>query len=66
MINCPATGRGVSTGIEVCATDQLPVVTATTICPACGRVHAWTKKETWLGSGGEQYRREQVGKRADG
>ena len=30
MINCPATGRGVSTGIEVCATDQLPVVTATT------------------------------------
>jgi hypothetical protein len=38
MINCPATGRGVSTGIEVCATDQLPVVTAATICPACGRV----------------------------
>ena len=55
MINCPATGRGVSTGIEVCATDQLPVVTATTICPACGRAHEWTKKEAWLGNGGEQY-----------
>jgi len=28
MINCPATGHGVSTGIEVRATDQLPIVTA--------------------------------------
>jgi len=56
MISCPATGRGVSTGIEVCATDQLPVVTATMSCPACGRVHEWTKNDAWLASGGEQYR----------
>ena len=26
MIRCPATGRGVSTGIEMFATDQLPVL----------------------------------------
>src|SRR5258708_34245271 len=55
MINCPATGHGVSTGIEVCATDQLPVVTAKMVCPACGRVHEWTKKEAWLANGGGQY-----------
>jgi hypothetical protein len=59
MINCPATGHGVSTGIEVCATDQLPIVTAMTVCSACGRVHEWTKNEAWLANGGEQYRGEQ-------
>ena len=59
MINCPATGHGVSTGIEVCATDQLPIVTATTVCPECGRVHVWTKNEAWLVNGGDQYRGEQ-------
>jgi hypothetical protein len=62
MINCPATGHGVSTGIEVCATDQLPIVTAKTVCPECGRVHQWTKNEAWLVSGGEEYRGEQARK----
>jgi hypothetical protein len=62
MISCPATGQGVSTGIEVVGTDQLPVVTATTICPECGRVHQWTKNEAWLANGGEQYRGEQFRK----
>ena len=57
MINCPATGHGVSTGIEVVATDQLPIVTATTVCSACGDVHEWTKNEAWLANGGEQYRK---------
>jgi hypothetical protein len=56
MIHCPATGHGVSTGIEVWATDQLPIVTASTLCPACGRVHHWTKNDAWLANGGEQYR----------
>jgi hypothetical protein len=59
MINCPATGHGVSTGIEVVATDQLPIVTATMVCPECGRLHEWTKNEAWLVNGGEQYRGEQ-------
>jgi hypothetical protein len=66
MINCPATGRSVSTGIEVWATDQLPIVTASTMCPACGRVHHWTKMEAWLASGGEEYRREEPHKPAAG
>jgi hypothetical protein len=59
MIKCPATGRGISTGIEVWATDQLPIVTASTVCPACGRVHQWTKNEAWLANEGEQYREEE-------
>ena len=38
MINCPATGRGVSTGIETVGIEELPAVTAKMVCPACGRV----------------------------
>jgi len=56
MIKCPATGRRVSTGIEVCSTEGLPVVTARMQCPACGQVHRWTKDDAWLAAGGEEYR----------
>ena len=66
MIRCPATGRPVSTGIEVVSTDQVPVVTARLSCPACGRVHEWTKQVAWLDSGGDQYRGEQRRKAASG
>jgi len=66
MIRCPATGRAVSTGIEVVSTDQVPVVTARLSCPACGRVHEWTKQAAWLDSGGDQYRGEQRRKAAGG
>jgi hypothetical protein len=57
MIRCPSIGRAVSTGIEVADVDQLPTVTATTVCSACGRVHEWTKDDVWLADGGEYYRR---------
>jgi hypothetical protein len=56
MIQCPSTGRDVSTGIEMLAVDQLPTVKAEIACPACGRVHAWTKNEAWLADSGPQYR----------
>jgi hypothetical protein len=56
MIQCPSTGRGVSTGIETIAVEQLPTVKAQTVCPACGRMHEWTKNEAWLADGGHQYR----------
>ena len=56
MINCPSTGRAVSTGIEMSGVDQLPTVIATTECSACGRVHEWSKDDAWLAEGGEQYR----------
>jgi len=35
MINCPATGRRVSTGIETVDIEELPAVTAKMVCPAC-------------------------------
>jgi uncharacterized protein YbaR (Trm112 family) len=66
MIRCPATGRGVSTGIEVVSTEQLPVVTGEMVCPACGSVHEWTKNNAWLADGGDQYRGEQYQKAANG
>ena len=56
MINCPATGRGVSTGIETIGIEDLPVVTARMVCSAGGRVHDWTKADAWLDNTGEQYR----------
>ena len=56
MIQCPATGRDVSTGIEMLAVDQLPTEKAQTVCPFCGRMHEWTKHEAWLADGGHQYR----------
>jgi hypothetical protein len=56
MINCPATGRDVSTGIETIGIEELPAVTAKMVCPACGRMHAWTKADAWLAHSGEQYR----------
>jgi hypothetical protein len=56
MIACPATGRDVSTGIEMSGVDELPTVIATMSCPACGGVHEWTKHDARIANGGEQYR----------
>jgi hypothetical protein len=55
MIDCPSTGRAVSTGIETLSIEPLPTVIAMTQCPVCGRVHKWTKNDAWLAEGGEQY-----------
>src|SRR5437016_767295 len=57
MINCPSTGRAVSTEIEVYDVDRLPTVVATIECPVCGCVHQWTKNDAWLARGGEYYRK---------
>jgi hypothetical protein len=56
MICCPATGHDVSTGIETPDVDELPSVNAKMVCPACGRVHDWTRDDAWLADSGEQYR----------
>src|SRR5437016_3406434 len=66
MIRCPATGRAASTGIEMLAVDQLPIVTGTMSCPACGRIHEWTKNDAWLGDGSEQYRLPRIKPRSKG
>ena len=57
MIRCPTKGSAVSTGIEVLGVEELPAVTATMACSACGGVHHWTKNEAWLSADGEQYRK---------
>jgi endogenous inhibitor of DNA gyrase (YacG/DUF329 family) len=59
-IRCPATGRDVSTGIEMSDVEQLPGVKAKMVCPACGRVHDWTRDDAWLADSGEQYRSDAV------
>jgi hypothetical protein len=51
----------VFTGIETANVEQLPIVTATTMCPACGRVHSWTRVEAWLAEGGDCYRTAAAG-----
>jgi len=56
MIECPSTGREVSTGIEMLDVEQLPTVKATIVCSACGRIHEWTKHDAWLAEGGAHYR----------
>jgi hypothetical protein len=66
MICCPSTGRAVSTGIEMHRVDQLPTVIATIECSACGCVHEWTKKDVWLGEGGDDYRAAAAVKAARG
>ncbi len=50
MINCPNTGRPVSTGIEVEAETfaLLPDTLAHARCPHCGLEHSWWKREAWL------------------
>ena len=56
MIRCPATGHDVSTGIEMPDVVLLPSVKAKMVCPACGRVHDWTKDDAWQAESGELYR----------
>jgi hypothetical protein len=52
MVRCPATGRELSTGIEMDAAtfEQLPEIRARIRCPACGLDHTWSTGEAWLGN----------------
>ena len=44
MIECPSTGRIISTGITD-GIDRLPKVGTRTQCPLCGQEHFWTSRE---------------------
>jgi hypothetical protein len=50
MIQCPSTGRAVSTAIETepSVFHRLPPIAATMRCPACGQEHAWLTSSAWL------------------
>lgn len=43
FISCPATGKRVSTGIEIERRDflGLPNVPSKVFCPSCSQTHAW-------------------------
>lgn len=51
MIDCPATGKPVFTGMNLSAKalEGLPVVgNILRRCPECGRRHTWTKEDAYL------------------
>ena len=53
MIQCPNTGRSVSTSIETepSVFRSLPKVAGQMHCPACGEDHVWTTSSAWLSGG---------------
>lgn len=49
-IVCPTTGRRVPTGIVMDRTEFERAVFESNVlrCPACGRIHAWSKQDAQL------------------
>jgi hypothetical protein len=49
-IRCPATGRKVSTGIEVEASSlpEFPSDLRNKRCPICGMRHLWQDGDAWI------------------
>jgi hypothetical protein len=52
MVRCPATGRELSTGVEMDAAifGRLPDIRSRMRCPVCSRDHDWLTREAWLGN----------------
>jgi hypothetical protein len=52
MVRCPATGRDLSTGVEMDAAtfERLPEIRSRMKCPACGIDHTLSTHEAWLGN----------------
>ena len=50
MTRCPATGREISTGINVDRPrfECSPVFFAQTYCPFCRSEHQWFAKDAWV------------------
>ena len=50
MIQCPVTGRSVSTAIETdpATFRKLPETTGRMHCPACKQDHVWAISSAWL------------------
>jgi len=50
MINCPTTGRAVSTAVEMepSVFNRLPNIVGRMRCPACGQEHVWAVRSAWL------------------
>ncbi len=50
MIKCPKTGQAVPTGIGTTKEgwEAMQMSGNSTICPACGSMHTWDKKDAFL------------------
>jgi hypothetical protein len=50
MINCPATGRAISTGMRADRStfSRTPVFIARAFCPLCRADHEWFAKDAWV------------------
>lgn len=50
MINCPKTGRAISTGMEMdrSSFNRSPVFFSRTFCPICRTTHEWFAKNAWI------------------
>jgi hypothetical protein len=53
MVQCPATGREISTGIELDDSRfrSGPVFFGSTFCPFCRTHHEWFAKDAWISEG---------------
>jgi len=56
MIQCPATGRTISTGIAADGNTFAcsPVFFADTYCPMCEADHRWFARDAWVEEGGSK------------
>lgn len=50
MINCPNTGRALSTGLETerCSFERAAVFFSRTFCPICRTSHEWFATQAWV------------------
>lgn len=50
MVRCPATGRAISTGIQIdrSSFNSTPVFYSQTFCPLCQVEHQWFATEAWV------------------
>jgi hypothetical protein len=50
MIDCPKTGRAISTGrhVETATFASSPVFFSRTYCPLCRAMHEWFAKDAWV------------------
>ena len=50
MVRCPATGRELSTGVEMDAAtfERLPDIRSRMRCPVCSLDHDWSTRDAWL------------------
>ena len=50
MINCPKTGKPVSTGIYIGREKlgAMPVFFSSLFCPSCGSSHEWFARDAWV------------------